>query len=139
MSSQSQQKQEGLDPFLVGLAIFFVAPWGLYLLWRHPVLKHQTKWWVTACGWILFLLIVGIFDEDEQSGSGATATSTAKTPAMSSGNDLPRANPFRKELTPASKEIIAKYRSQHGRGTAGEDNLRRMLELNEESQRKLRE
>jgi hypothetical protein len=139
MSSQSQQKQEGLEPFLVGLAIFFLAPWGLYLLWRHPVLKHSTKWWLCACGWILFLLIVGIFDEDEQSDSGATATSTAKTPAMSSGNDLPRASTFRKELTPASKEIIAKYRSQHGFGTAGEENLRRMLELDEQFQKKLRE
>jgi hypothetical protein len=79
MSSQSQQKQEGLDPFLVGLAIFFLAPLGLYLLWRHPVLKHQTKWWLCACGWILFLLIVGIFDEDEQSGSGGQVTSETRT------------------------------------------------------------
>ena len=59
--------------------------------------------------------------------------------AESHQSDANEISPFRKELTPASKEIIGNYRSQHGRGTAGEDNLRRMLELNEEAQRKLRE
>lgn len=139
LTQASSKKEEGLDPFLVGLAIFFVAPWGLYLLWRHPVLKHRPKWWLCACGWLLLLVISAIFDEEKQSDSGATATSTTRTPATSSGNDLPRASTFRKQLSPASKEIISKYRSQHGFGTAGEENLRRMLELNEESQRRLRE
>ena len=68
------KKQPALDPFLVGLAIFFVAPWGLYLLWRHPVLKHRTKWWVSACGWLLFLVVVGAFDDSEmQSDADADA------------------------------------------------------------------
>jgi len=67
------KKQPALDPFLVGLAIFFVAPWGLYLLWRHPVLKHRTKWWVSACGWLLFLVVVGASSDENNSGNGDPA------------------------------------------------------------------
>ena len=69
----SSKKEQGLDPFLVGLAIFFVAPLGLYLLWRHPVLKHRTKWWLSACGWLLFLVVVGASSDENNSRSGDQA------------------------------------------------------------------
>jgi len=67
-TNASSKKEESLDPFLVGLAIFFVAPLGLYLLWRHPVLKHRTKWWLCACGWLLFLVVSGGSSDEDMEG-----------------------------------------------------------------------
>jgi hypothetical protein len=139
MSSHSSKNEEGLEPFLVGLAIFFLPPWGLYLLWRHPVLKHRTKWWWGACGWLLLWLYGGVFDEGDKTGSEESVKSTVKTPVMSSGKDRRTASTSRTELSPASKEILGSYRRQHGFGTAGEENLRVMLEENDKFEKKLRE
>jgi NhaP-type Na+/H+ or K+/H+ antiporter len=58
---------------------------------------------------------------------------------MSSGGSLPPPSSSRPELNPRSKEVIAKYRREHGFGTNAERNVRAMLEASEEYERKLRE
>lgn len=58
---------------------------------------------------------------------------------MSSGGTLPTRGGYGSELSPRSKEVITNYRRQHGLGTQGERNMRGMLEMSDEQERKLRE
>lgn len=122
LKANANEKAEGLDPSLVGLAIFFLPPLGLYLLWRHPVLKHRTKWWVSACGWLLFVLFAGASDDSEmQSDARAYARLDKRVEVLTSLADACRSNGDRKayfeqlaKLKPIGEEMLGirdKYRS----------------------------
>jgi hypothetical protein len=49
--------QEGLAPVWVGLAILVFFPLGLFLLWRHPTLRHNKTWWAVGTGWAILYLV----------------------------------------------------------------------------------
>lgn len=46
-----------LAPIWVGLAIFVFFPLGLFLLWRHPTLGRNGKWWAAGLAWSVLYLI----------------------------------------------------------------------------------
>jgi hypothetical protein len=55
-----------LDPVLVGWAMFLFFPLGLYLLWRHPTLGRNAKWWASGIAWACVLLMFSGRDKTER-------------------------------------------------------------------------
>lgn len=83
--------KEGLAPILVGLAIGLFLPLGLFLLWRHPTLGKNGKWWAAGIAWACFLVLMGSRAEKDgpaepnsppgTQGSGAEASDDSGQPA----------------------------------------------------------
>lgn len=61
-----REDKPGLPPVLLGVALFFLPPLGLYLLWNHPVYGKRKEWWIGACTWSL-LWLGGVMRKQEQS------------------------------------------------------------------------
>jgi hypothetical protein len=55
---------KGIPPIVVGLAIVFLMPVGLYLLWTHPTLGSNRRWWTAACSLLLLILAMGLFSKN---------------------------------------------------------------------------
>lgn len=55
-----------LSPLVIGIAVVFLPPLGLYLLWKHPVLGKHKEWWIGAGVWSL-LWLGGVMQKQEPS------------------------------------------------------------------------
>jgi hypothetical protein len=72
----------------VGLAIFIFPPFGLYVLWRHPVLCGNKKWWGGACAWtVWWFATLGGTPSPEGSGAG-NSTEAVSQSAESNENEI---------------------------------------------------
>lgn len=58
-TSASEPTKQPLAPIWVGLAIWLFFPLGLFLLWRHPTLGKNGKWWVAGIAWAGFIMFMG--------------------------------------------------------------------------------
>ncbi|MDB5350090.1 MAG: hypothetical protein JWN86_1337 [Planctomycetota bacterium] len=62
MMKRAERELAGPDgnmrPKWVGLAILACSPVGLYLLWRHPTLGRDRKWWGIGGAWSLVVLVM---------------------------------------------------------------------------------
>lgn len=79
--------KEGLAPILVGLAIGLFLPLGLFLLWRHPTLGKNGKWWAAGIAWACFLVLMGSRAEKDDPEAPVPNDKTAEA----TGGDLPPA------------------------------------------------
>lgn len=77
-AANNESSKEGLAPILVGLAIWLFFPLGLFLLWRHPTLGKNGKWWAAGIAWACFLMFVGSRAEKEDPSSTVTSVQTAE-------------------------------------------------------------
>lgn len=70
-------KEKVLSPIAVGLAILFFFPLGFYLLWKHPILSHDKRWWRVGYVWagLIFLSALagekGSHETTKEKGSDA--------------------------------------------------------------------
>lgn len=68
--------KEPLAPIWVGLAIWLFFPLGLFLLWHHPHLGKNGKWWASGIAWACFIMFMG--SRAEEDGPPVVDSSTAK-------------------------------------------------------------
>lgn len=85
VSSDKSRKatNKPLDPVLVGWAIFLFFPLGLYLLWRHPTLGRNAKWWASGIAWACVLLMFS--GRAEKEGAAGTPPAARQTRDERSG------------------------------------------------------
>lgn len=77
-----------LAPMWVGAAILIFFPIGLYLLWRHPTLRHNKVWWGVGIAWGLLYSIANLTRPAENTHADAgsdTAAMTASEPVVEKG------------------------------------------------------
>lgn len=87
-SDPSQGSTKPLAPVLVGLAIFLFFPLGLYLLWRHPTLGKNAKWWASGIAWaFLVLLSSGKADKNESGRPENKETTSPETSKQTGRQD----------------------------------------------------
>lgn len=92
---------KGIPPIVVGLAIVFLLPVGLYLLWTHPTLGSNRRWWTAACSLLLLLVAMGVFSKNPY------------------GSDPPRRSAQSRSSSSASSEVDKySYQSDFDRGVA---------------------
>jgi len=53
-----------LSPRLVGVAMFLFFPLGFYLLWRHPTLGKNGKWWAAGIAWGVAVMFMASREEN---------------------------------------------------------------------------
>jgi hypothetical protein len=128
---------------LCGACIGALTGFTLGLNGIHPDRHHAKLFIGTVVGAVAFLAGAGFMKPValvpvRQARLDAEKTRLEERMTSSDGG-VQNSGPIRPELSDRSKEIIADYRRQHGFGTAGEQNLRRALEANDEYERKLRE
>lgn len=73
-----------VSPLLVGLAIWLFFPLGFFLLWRHPTLGKNGKWWAAGLAWACFIMIVGSRAEQVNSHDEPASKVTREQTAESS-------------------------------------------------------
>lgn len=66
------------SPLVVGLAIFLFFPMGLYLLWKHPVLVRNKKWWWAGGMWGLIVSLAVL-------GRNGNVTASPQAPTLRDG------------------------------------------------------
>lgn len=69
-----------LAPVWVGVALLFLPPLGLFLLWKQPTLRTRTMWWKAAYAWTA-LWTIG------QVGNALSAKKPTAPPVAPSGSD----------------------------------------------------
>ena len=78
-----------VKPLWVGLAIFACFPVGLYLLWRHPTLGRDRKWWGFGGAWSLVILVMMTSGDKSKKAtagqSNATSDNRSKSYSVSKG------------------------------------------------------
>ena len=79
--------QEGLAPIWVGLAIWLFFPLGLFLLWRHPTLGKNGKWWAAGIAWACFIMLMGSRAEEKE---GSITRENATGPQTASEEETSR-------------------------------------------------
>jgi hypothetical protein len=97
---QPRTPASGMSPTLVGLAIVFFFPAGLFLLWRHPTLSRSRTWWWVGGIWSLLALGAAI-------NGGRDKKSPAATPAVaraSADAEKPKGRPTRARPSPTRAE-----------------------------------
>lgn len=75
--STAESSKEPLAPIWVGLAIWLFFPLGLFLLWKHPTLGKNGKWWAAGIAWACFLVFMSRNDEPSVDGTPAVTTGTS--------------------------------------------------------------
>lgn len=58
-----------LYPPVIGLAIFVFFPVGLYLLWKHPTLGRDRRWWWAGGAWGFLVLLAALNGDKGKSRS----------------------------------------------------------------------
>ncbi len=74
--TQSHPTKKPLNPIAVGAAIWLFFPLGFYLLWRHPTLSRNAKWWLAGLAWASLVVFVGSKSEPDHA-SAKTKTDEA--------------------------------------------------------------
>jgi hypothetical protein len=97
-----------LSPLLVGVAMFLFFPLGLYLLWRHPTLGKNGKWWAAGIAWGVAVMFMASREENSPKTT-AEAEITAVEPT-GSRTSAPVARKKRKP--PAIKDVPKDAKSQ---------------------------
>ena len=109
-SGSGQASKKPIAPMLVGLAMFLFFPLGLYLLWQHPTLGKNAKWWASGIAWACVVMLFSGRAEKEgetrPDKAAATVTQTEKpdnsTAAASGGS---RKAPKKSNRKPPSIKI----------------------------------
>lgn len=91
-SRSLQGAEKPLAPVLVGLAIFLFFPLGLYLLWKHPSLGRNAKWWASGIAWACMVVLFSGRAEKEQSSQPTEAEKTEVATSSSSQKSQKRTN-----------------------------------------------
>ena len=82
---------KGIPPIVVGLAIVFLLPWGLVMLWLHPTLRSNRRWWTVALAYpVLLFAIAGFTSRSEHRSTASAGRSRTANPIASS--DAPDAD-----------------------------------------------
>lgn len=82
----NESSQEGLAPIWVGLAILVFFPVGMFLLWRHPTLRHNKKWWAVGTAWAFLYLVTNmnrpsVTTETAESGDDSRVAAQESSPS----------------------------------------------------------
>jgi hypothetical protein len=88
--STAESSKEPLASIWVGLAIWLFFPLGLFLLWRHPTLGKNGKWWAAGIAWACFVMFIGSRAETEgpaETDSTSAEQSEAITPSGKNFSD----------------------------------------------------
>lgn len=123
MSAAGNETQtKGLAPILLGLAIWLFFPLGLFLLWRHPTLGKNGKWWAAGIAWACFLVFMGSRAEKEETLDPAKAEASfaeAGASTLKASKKTNRKPPQIKiELANKSPEVQQAYRDGFDAGIA---------------------
>lgn len=81
-----------LAPVWVGVALLFLPPIGLFLLWKQPTLRTRTMWWKAAYAWTA-LWTIG------QVGNALSAKSRPRRPSPPRGRTRSRPRRSSKGVT----------------------------------------
>lgn len=91
----NESSKEGLAPVLVGLAIWLFFPLGLFLLWRHPTLGRNGKWWAAGIAWACFLVLMGSrAEKDGPAGTDSPQGTQGPTAEASDDSGQPTSKSF---------------------------------------------
>jgi hypothetical protein len=74
-----------IKPKWIGLAIFLCFPIGLYLLWQHPTLGRDRRWWWVGGVWSLVILLAmanGDHGKRKTGGSHSVTVNSRTGPAV---------------------------------------------------------
>lgn len=77
-----------LAPVWVAVAIVLLPPLGIYLLWKHPVLRHRDRWRRAAYAWTAFWCVAqvgNLFRNDTEAPRLPDAAADAGRQSSSSG------------------------------------------------------
>lgn len=91
-SGSGQASKKPIAPMLVGLAMFLFFPLGLYLLWKHPILGRNAKWWASGIAWACMVVLFSGRAEKEQSSQPSEAEKTQVATSSSSQKSQKRSN-----------------------------------------------
>jgi len=112
--STAESSKKPLAPIWVGLAIWLFFPLGLYLLWRHPTLGKNGKWWAAGITWACLLMFMGSRAENEDVSSPdkpektlAEASPDTPKPKKKSNRKLPQ---IKMKLDDKTPEVQQAYR-----------------------------
>lgn len=103
--------QGGLAPIWVGLAIWLFFPLGLFLLWRHPNLGKNGKWWAAGIAWACFIMLMASRAEKGEPGA-------EPDPPVTNGQIT---EPSGKNFTTKQMEVFYKKAAQLRLGMSAED------------------
>lgn len=90
INTEGHSGKQPLAPIWVGVAICLFFPVGLFLLWKHPTLSRNGKWWAAGLTWAVLGTLVGSqlksetksppMPEAEQSGGTRTPSTPVEHP-----------------------------------------------------------
>lgn len=123
-TSGKETNTGGMQPWKVAVAIFLFFPLGLYLLLKHPTLRHNRVWWGVALTYSAFVATNALMDQrvpDTVIAGSSNARDSKTNPSYNEGytfarktlrqmRDLPV--PQKQALMDGMQEVI---RSQRGR------------------------
>lgn len=87
-AADTESRNKGLAPVLVGLAIWLFFPLGLFLLWRHPTLGKNGKWWAAGIAWACLLVVMGSRAEKEGPAEADSPTAEQSETIKPSGKNF---------------------------------------------------
>lgn len=68
-----------LAPIWVGTAVLFFFPLGLYLLWKHPTLRNNRRWWLASLAWAVVYVVANLNRSEATNADRNAASDTAPT------------------------------------------------------------
>lgn len=104
-----QASKKPLAPMLVGLAMFLFFPLGLYLLWSHPTLGKNAKWWGAGIVWGLMVMVMAS-REEKQNAIDATPKEKQTTRTNASNAPIPSTAPQPTGKTFSERQMADLYR-----------------------------
>jgi hypothetical protein len=122
-----QPSKKPLAPPLVGWAMFLFFPLGLYLLWRHPTLGRNPKWWIAGIGWACLVMLFSGRDGGEgdrrpkastAEKPGGSATAPSEGPRKISGKSNRKPPSIKVKLEGKPPEVQAAYKEGFNAGIA---------------------
>lgn len=108
LTSDTPETKASWSPLWVGLAIFIFPPFGIYLLWTHPLLGKNNKWWIGACCWgVLWLISLG--RNPPPDGDEVSESSLSQADSQPRGNEISasQSSETQRESQPNRNEISA--------------------------------
>jgi len=116
--STAESSKEPLAPIWVGLVIWLFFPLGLFLLWRHPTLGKNGKWWAAGIAWACFLVFMGSRAEKEDPESPVPNNQTAEAADGDSPNVKRKSRKLPPISLPGNKRIQEAYREGFEEGAS---------------------
>lgn len=79
-----------LAPMWVGVAITFLPPLGIFLLWKHPTLRSRGVWWKAAYAWTALWTIAQVGNVVSPKKAAAPAVAPGGSDAVTTKAEFER-------------------------------------------------